>query len=41
MVVLTEQIEIPASYEKLKAWTANFEEEFCEMESLPHRMQSL
>ena len=27
MVVLTEQIEIPASYEKLKAWTANFEEE--------------
>ncbi len=25
---LTEQIEIPASYEKLKAWTANFEEEF-------------
>ena len=28
MVVLTEQIEIPASYEKLKAWTANFEEEF-------------
>ena len=28
MVVLTEQIEIPASYEKLKAWTANFEEVF-------------
>ena len=28
MVVLTEQIEIPASYEKLGAWTANFEEEF-------------
>ena len=28
MVVLTEQIEIPASYEKLKAWTAIFEEEF-------------
>ena len=28
MVVLTEQIEIPASYEKLEAWTANFEEEF-------------
>ena len=28
MVVLTEQIEIPASYEKLKAWTANFAEEF-------------
>ena len=28
MVVLTKQIEIPASYEKLKAWTANFEEEF-------------
>ena len=28
MVVLTEQIEIPASYEKMAAWTANFEEEF-------------
>ena len=28
MIVLTEQIEIPTSYEKLKAWTANFEEEF-------------
>ena len=28
MIVLIEQIEIPASYEKLKAWTANFEEEF-------------
>ena len=28
MIVLTEQIEIPASYEKLEAWTANFEEEF-------------
>ena len=28
MIVLTEQIEIPASYDKLKAWTANFEEEF-------------
>ena len=28
MVVLTEQIEIPASYEKLEAWAANFEEEF-------------
>ena len=28
MIVLTEQIEIPASYEKLKAWAANFEEEF-------------
>ena len=28
MLVLTEQIEIPASYEKLEAWTANFEEEF-------------
>ena len=28
MVVLTEQIEIPASYEKMEAWTANFEEEF-------------
>ena len=28
MVILTEQIEIPASYERLKAWTANFEEEF-------------
>ena len=26
MIVLTEQIEIPASYEKLKAWTANFED---------------
>ena len=26
MVVLTEQIEIPASYEKLEAWTANFNE---------------
>ena len=24
MIVLTEQIEIPASYEKLEAWTANF-----------------
>ena len=28
MVVLTEQIEIPASYEKMEAWIANFEEEF-------------
>ena len=28
MVVLTEQIEIPVSYEKMEAWTANFEEEF-------------
>lgn len=28
MVVLIEQIEIPASYEKMEAWTANFEEEF-------------
>ena len=28
MVVLTEQVEIPASYEKMEAWTANFEEEF-------------
>ena len=28
MIVLTEQIEFPASYDKLKAWTANFEEEF-------------
>ena len=28
MVILTEQIEIPASYEKMEAWTANFEEEF-------------
>ena len=28
MIVLTEQIEIPASYEKMEAWTANFEEEF-------------
>ena len=26
MIVLTEQIEIPASYEKLEAWTANFKE---------------
>ena len=28
MVILTEQIEIPALYEKMEAWTANFEEEF-------------
>ena len=28
MVILTEQIEIPAAYEKMEAWTANFEEEF-------------
>ena len=28
MIVLTEQIEVPASYEKPEAWTANFEEEF-------------
>ena len=28
MVVLTEQIHIPAPYEKLEAWTDNFEEEF-------------
>ena len=28
MVVLTEQIEVSASYEKPEAWTANFEEEF-------------
>ena len=28
MVILTEQIEIPAPYEKMEAWTANFEEEF-------------
>ena len=28
MVILTEQIEIPASYEKMAAWAANFEEEF-------------
>ena len=28
MVILTEQIEILASYEKMEAWTANFEEEF-------------
>ena len=28
MVVLTEQVEIPAFYEKMEAWTANFEEEF-------------
>ena len=26
MIVLTEQIEVPASYEKLEAWTANFKE---------------
>ena len=26
MVILTEQIEIPASYEKMEAWAANFEE---------------
>ena len=26
--VLTEQIEIPASYEKMEAWIINFEEEF-------------
>ena len=35
MVVLTEQIEIPASYEKLKAWTASTLRRVCEMESLP------
>ena len=28
MVVLTEQIEIPASYEKMEAWAASFEEAF-------------
>ena len=28
MIVLTEQIEIPAAYEKMEAWVANFEEEF-------------
>ena len=28
MVILTEQIDIPAPYEKLEAWVANFEEEF-------------
>ena len=28
MIVLTEQIEIPAAYEKMEAWAANFEEEF-------------
>ncbi|WP_337537853.1 hypothetical protein [Suilimivivens sp.] len=28
MVILTEQIEIPASHEKMEAWIANFEEEF-------------
>ena len=28
MVVLTEQVEIPAPYEKMEARTANFEEEF-------------
>ena len=28
MVILTEQIEIPASYEKVEEWTANFDEVF-------------
>ena len=28
MVILTAQIDIPAPYEKMEAWTANFEEEF-------------
>lgn len=28
MVILTEQIEIPAPYEKMEVWSANFEEEF-------------
>ena len=28
MIVLTEKIDIPAAYEKLEAWAANFEEEF-------------
>ena len=44
MVVLTEQIEIPASYEKLKAWTANFEEDVYKRQAqsrctLPDRMK--
>ena len=39
MVVLTEQIEIPAFYEKMEAWTANFEEEFvkCSTAALRNR----
>ena len=28
MIVLTEEIDIPAPYEKLEAWAGNFEEEF-------------
>ncbi len=28
MVTLTEQVNIPAPYERLEAWVANFEEEF-------------
>ena len=28
MVTLTEKVDIPAPYEKLEAWAANFEEEF-------------
>lgn len=41
MVILTEQIEIPALYEKMEAWTANFEEEFVKWSPYQHRMQSL
>ena len=39
MVVLTEQVEIPAFYEKMEAWTANFEEEFvkCSTAALRNR----
>ena len=28
MITLTEQVDIPAPYERLEAWAANFEEEF-------------
>ena len=28
MVELTESVDIPAPYERLEAWVANFEEEF-------------
>ena len=38
MVVLTEQIEIPASYENPEAWTANFEEEFVKWS--PYHLES-
>ena len=39
MVVLTVQVEIPAFYEKMEAWTANFEEEFvkCSTAALRNR----